>query len=102
MYISRQGYISPIWSRELTLKFMKIANDENWDLVVHDCSNDTKFARNLNLSSKEGKWFGASHYACEFSRIPYYVFLPILRDDNFAFLSEEELPAGYRPGELVF
>jgi pyruvate formate-lyase activating enzyme-like uncharacterized protein len=102
MYIARQGYISPIWSRELTLKFMKIADEEKWDLVVHDCSNNTKFARDLNLSSKEGKWFGASNYACEFPRIPYEAFLPILRDDNFKFLVEEELPNGYKPGELFF
>jgi pyruvate formate-lyase activating enzyme-like uncharacterized protein len=102
MYISRHGYISPIWSRELTLKFMKIADEEKWDLAVHDCSNNTKFARNLNLSSKEGKWFGASNYACEFARIPYEAFLPILKDDNFKFLSEEELPEGYKPGELIF
>ncbi|WP_026884203.1 radical SAM protein [Clostridium akagii] len=102
MYICRHGYISPIWSRELTLKFMKIADEENWDLVVHDCSNYTKFARDLNLSSKEGKWFGASNYACEFDAIPYEAFLPILRDDNFKFLSEEELPSGYKPGELIF
>lgn len=101
MYISRQGYISPIWSRELTLKLMKIADDEKWDLVVHDCSNYTKFARGLNLGSKEGKWFGASNYGYEFSRIPYEAFLPILRDDNFKFLSEEELPDGYKPGELI-
>jgi uncharacterized protein len=97
MYISRHGYISPIWSRELTLKFMKIADEENWDIAVHDCSNYTKFARSLNLSSKEGKWFGASDYASEFSRIPYEIFLPILNDDNFKFLSEEELPDGYKP-----
>lgn len=97
MYISRHGYISPIWSRELTLKLMKSADDENWDLAVHDCSNDTKFARGLNLSSKAGMLFGASNYACEFTRIPYDVFLPILRDESFAFLSEEELPAAYRP-----
>ncbi|MEG1254652.1 radical SAM protein [Clostridium sp.] len=102
MYISRHGYISPTWSRELTLKFMNIADEENWDLAVHDCSNSTKFARNLNLSSKEGKWFGASNYACEFSRTPYEAFLPILRDENFKFLSEEELPYGYKPGELIF
>jgi uncharacterized protein len=97
MYISRHGYISPIWSRELTLKFMKIADDENWDLAVHDCSNYTKFARSLNLSSKEGMWFGASSYACEFSKIPYEIFLPILNDDSFKFISEEELPEDYKP-----
>jgi pyruvate formate-lyase activating enzyme-like uncharacterized protein len=102
MYISRLGYLSPVWSRELTLKFMKIADDEKWDLVVHDCSNHTKFARDLNLRGKEGGWFGASNYACEFSRMPYAAFLPILRDDGFTFLSEEELPDGYRPGQLVF
>jgi len=102
MYISRHGYISPVWSRELTLKFMKRAVEENWELAVHDCSNHTKFARDLNLTSKEGKWFGASNYACEFSRIPYEVFLPILRDDNFKFLSEEELPEDYKPGHMFF
>lgn len=101
MYIARQGYISPIWSRELTLKFMKIAAEENWDLAVHDCSNYTKFARGLNLSSKEGMWFGASSYTHEFSRIPYEVFLPILRDEDFQFICEEELPDGYKPGDLV-
>ena len=95
MYISRLGYISPTWSRELTLKFMKIADDENWDLVVHDCSNYTKFARGLNLNSKSGMWFGASNYSCEFSKIPYDVFLAILRDENIRFLSEEELPEDY-------
>ena len=102
MYISRHGYISPTWSRELTLKFMKIADEENWDLAVHDCSNHTKFARGLNLTSKEGKWFGANDYGCEFSRIPYEAFLPILKDDSFKFVSEEELPEGYKPGELFF
>lgn len=102
MYISRQGYISPIWSRELTLKFMKIADEENWDLAVHDCSNYTKFARSLNLSSKTGMWFGASNYACEFSMIPYEIFIPILNDDNFEFLNEEELPDDYKPEIIDF
>lgn len=101
MYICRHGYISPIWSRELTLKFMKIAAEEGWDLAVHDCSNYTKFARGLNLGTNQGMWFGASNYACEFSRIPYEVFLPILRDDRFHFIIEEELPDGYKIGDIV-
>lgn len=102
MYIARHGYISPIWSRELTLRFMAIAANEKWDVVVHDCSNDTKFARDLNLGAKEGKWFGASSYTSEFLETPYAVFLPVLRDEGFHFLVEEELPSGYKPGEMLF
>lgn len=102
MYISRLGYISPIWSVELTLRFMKIADEEGWDLAVHNCSNYTKFARGLNLSSKEGMWFGASNYACEFSKIPFEVFLSILNDVNFEFLSEEELPNDYKPAVINY
>jgi len=102
MYICRQGYVSPIISRELTAQFMKIASEENWDLVVHDCSNMTKFARNLNLSAKEGGWFGQSSYACEFDRPPFEAFLPVLRDESFTFVEEEELPEGFRPGDIVF
>ena len=101
MYISRQGYISPIWSRDLTLRFMKAASDEQWPIAVHDCSNRTKFARDLNLKAKEGGWFGASGYACEFDRIPYEIFLPTLCDKEFEFVEEEELPYGYRPGDIV-
>lgn len=102
MYMARHGYISPIWSRELTLQFMRIAIDEQWNLIVHDCSNHTKFARDLNLAAKEGKWFGASNYASEFACLPYAAFLPILKDPSFKFLVEEELPVGYRPGEMLY
>lgn len=93
MYISRYGYISPIWSRELTLKFMKIADEENWDLVVHDCSNYTKFSRHLNLCNKLNMPFGSSTYESEFSEIPVEIFLPILRNEDFKFLNEEDLPS---------
>jgi len=96
MYISRHGYISPTWSRELTLKLMAIAVDEAWDIVIHDCSNYTKFARGLNLNSKAGMWFGASNYSCEFASMPYHAFLPILRDEDFKFLVEEDLSERYK------
>ena len=102
LYLCRQGYVSPIWSRALTLKLMKRAAEENWDIAVHDCSNHTKFARDLNLRAKEGGWFGASSYGCEFDVLPYEAFLPVLRDPAFTFLEEEELPKGYRLGEAVF
>ena len=100
LYFSRLGYLSPIWSRELTLQFMKTAAQEGWAPVVHDCSNDTKFARDLNLRAREGGWFGASSYGCEFPTLPYEALLPVLRDPGFAFVQEEPLPQGYRIGEL--
>ena len=101
MYMYRQGYLSPIWSREIALKLMKQAAEERWPIAVHDCSNRTKFARDLNLRAKEGGWFGASSYGSEFDAIPYEAFLPILRDESFSFLEEEPLPEGYRPGDLT-
>ncbi len=102
MYMTRLGYLSPVWSRDLTLRFMKQAVEENWPIAVHDCCNRTKFARDLNLKGKEGGWFGQSSYGCEFSRIPFEAFLPTLEDEKFLFLEEEELPEGYRPGDMMF
>jgi pyruvate formate-lyase activating enzyme-like uncharacterized protein len=100
MYMYRLGYVSPIWSHELTLRLMRQADIEDWPIAVHDCCNRTKFARDLNLRAKEGGWFGASSYANEFGGIPYACFLPTLRDPDFQFIEEEALPEGYRVGEL--
>ena len=80
---------------------MKTAAEEQWPIAVHDCSNRTKFARDLNLRAKEGGWFGQSTYGCEFSKIPYAAFLPVLRDDAFLFLEEEPMPAGFGMGDIV-
>lgn len=99
MYMYRQGYLSPVFSRVITMKMMQEAVSENWGIVVHDCSNRTKFARDLNLRAREGGWFGASSYGSEFEQLPYEAFLPILRDDSFAFVREEPLSEGYRPGD---
>ena len=101
MYISRHGYVSPIWSHELTLRLMRMAGEQRWPITVHDCSNRTKFARDLHLRAVEGGWFGASSYACEFDPMPYEIFLPTLAAEDFCFLEEEELPQGYRPGDIV-
>lgn len=99
LYMYRQGYLSPVWSHELTLRLMAVAAKERWPVAVHDCCNRTKFARDLNLRAHEGGWFGASAYGMEFPAIPYAAFLPILQDANFPFLREEPLPDGYRVGE---
>ena len=99
LYMHRQGYLSPVWSRELTLRMMAVADRERWPCLVHDCSNATKLARGLNLKAHEGGWFGASGYGSEFDGIPYAAFLPVLEDPDFAFTAEEPLPPGYRIGE---
>ena len=101
MYMTRHGYLSPIWSHELTCQLMKQCVEEKWPIVIHDCCNMTKFARDLNVKVHEGGWFGASAYHSEFDGIPYAAFLPTLEDPDFTFVEEEELPYGYRPGDIV-
>ena len=101
MYMSRRGYVSPVWSRRITLDMMRAAVEEGWPLVVHDCANRTKFARDLNRSAKEGGWFGQSSYCSEFDSLPFGAFLPILADDTFHFISEEPMPKGYRLEDAV-
>ena len=101
MYFCRMGYLSPVFSRDISLRMLKAAAEEHWPLAVHDCSNHTKFARDINLRAKEGGWFGQSSYGCEFEHIPYEAFLPVLEDPEFIFVEEEPLPAGFRPGDIV-
>ena len=101
LYFYRMGYLSPIFSREITLRIMKAAAEEAWDLAAHDCSNRTKFARDLNQKKKEGGWFGQTSYGCELPNYPYEAFLPVLEDPEFVFPEEEELPRGYRVGDIV-
>ena len=100
-YLYRQGYLSPVFSREFTLRFMREAAEEGWDLLVHDCSNRTKFMRDLHQRAAEGAWFGASSYGSEFDAIPYALLIPALEDPDLPFVAEEPLPAGYRPGDIV-
>ena len=101
MYMTRHGYLSPTWSHALTCQLMKQCVEEKWPIVIHDCCNMTKFARDLNVKVHEGGWFGASAYHSEFDGIPYAAFLPTLEDPDFHFIEEEELPRGYRPGDIV-
>ena len=101
LYYCRMGYLSPVFSRDLTLQVLMAAAEEHWPIAVHDCSNKTKIARDLNLAAREGGWFGRSDYGRETEGIPYGAFLPALEDENLVFAEEEELPAGYRPGEIV-
>ena len=70
-------------------------------MLVHDCSNRTKFYRDLHQRSAEGSWFGSSSYGSEFESIPFELLLPALSDPELPFVLEEPLPEGYRPGDIV-
>ena len=100
-YLYRQGYLSPVFSRKFTLRLLREAAEEGWDMLVHDCSNRTKFFRDLHQRSAEGAWFGASSYGSEFDAIPFALLLPALADPQLPFVCEEPLPEGYRPGDIV-
>jgi len=77
---------------------MKIADEEKWNLAVHDCSNNTKFARDLNLAAKEGGWFGKSSYGSEFGCVPFEALIPSLENDEIQFDEEEE----FDPLDMMF
>ncbi len=96
MYVYRSGYLSPIWSRRITYKIMEMAEKENWSMLIHDCSNYTKFARELNRAKNQGLEFGESTYKSEFDRPVLIAYLSILQDENFEFLEEEGIPDEYK------
>lgn len=58
LYRHRQGNLSPMNSREFIYDLIELAEEEMWPLVINDCSNDTKFYRDL----VEGQFVGLSLY----------------------------------------
>jgi len=51
-YRYKKGYVSPIKSRQLIYDIFETASRERWKhVVLHDCSNGTKFFRGLSNSS---------------------------------------------------
>jgi len=55
IYRYKSGYVSPIKSRQLTYDIFEIAVKEKWKKVVlHDCSNETKFFRGIINATRFG------------------------------------------------
>ncbi|MBR6029572.1 MAG: radical SAM protein [Clostridia bacterium] len=101
MYLHRLGYLSPVWSREITFRLMREAAEEGWPCLVHDCSNHTKFARGLHQRAAEGAWFGASAWEMEFPALPFRQLIPILESPDWPFLEEKPMPPGYRLTDII-
>ena len=47
IYRHRRGYTSPISSRHYVYDLIEIAIKEKWNIIINDCSNDTKFFRGV-------------------------------------------------------
>lgn len=61
LYRYKMGYVSPIKSRHLTYDLFELAAKERWKgVVLHDCSNETKFFRGAHVPSQSG--FGTVYY----------------------------------------
>jgi pyruvate formate-lyase activating enzyme-like uncharacterized protein len=60
IYRYKRGYVSPIKSRQLTYDIFDVAVKEGWkSVLLHDCSNETKFFRGVQGSQP---YFGALGY----------------------------------------
>lgn len=55
MYKHRRGYVSPLSSRYLTADLIKLAEEEDWPVVINDCSNDTKYYRGVKGAMAAGQ-----------------------------------------------
>jgi hypothetical protein len=72
LYRHRKGYASPVSSRHLTYDLMELAEKEGWDLIIHDCSNDTKFYRGTRPSLGFGE---VAYQTFGLLPIPSYIYL---------------------------
>jgi hypothetical protein len=54
VYKHRRGYISPISSRHYAYDLIELAEEENWPLVINDCSNETKYFRGVGNGKEYG------------------------------------------------
>lgn len=82
-YRYAQGYISPIKSRHLTYNLIELAVKEKWEnVVIHDCSNETKFFRGVYLGN-----------ASSFGIVEYKAFSPLWNEfyrDAINYLNSKE------------
>lgn len=64
IYRYRKGYVSPVKSRQLVYDIFETASRERWrGVVLHDCSNETKFLRGIMAMSRVNMGFGRISYS---------------------------------------
>lgn len=69
LYRNRRGLVTPLSSRHYVYDLMEIAEEENWDIVINDCSNETKFYRGTK-SSVSDQFSGVAYQFNPWLEIP--------------------------------
>jgi pyruvate formate-lyase activating enzyme-like uncharacterized protein len=90
IYRYKKGYVSPIKSRQLTYDVFEVAVKEKWkNVVLHDCSNETKFYRGVNFYLQEST-FGRIDYAGFTKLDKSFYQQALLRADLWNFRKDEK------------
>jgi len=71
VYKHRRGYVSPISSRHYVYDLIEMAEAENWNVVINDCSNDTKYLRGAFKHAPMGHVMYESSFELPFKNVAY-------------------------------
>lgn len=85
IYRHRRGYTSPVSSRHYVYDIIELATKEKWDIVLNDCSNDTKFYRDVPMSESLDIRCGIN-YQTQFTFLPVNYYLLVIKkyvEDEF-------------------
>ena len=77
IYRHRRGYVSPISSRQYVYDLIELAVEEQWNVIINDCSNDTKFFRGVYRSENPDFNTGIL-YETQFSFLPAEYYLNVI------------------------
>jgi len=81
IYRYKKGYVSPIKSRQLTYNIFDLAVKERWrNVVLHDCSNETKFFRGVSFGLNFPA-FGHIEYSGDTNLDAMFYKEALIRDD---------------------
>jgi pyruvate formate-lyase activating enzyme-like uncharacterized protein len=83
-YRHRKGYTSPLSSRHFTYDLIELAERENWNILINDCSNETKFYRDTPYR-RDTEMDPLIQYSSRFSLLPpanYYYIIDKLVDSE--------------------
>lgn len=71
VYKHRRGYVSPISSRHYTYDLIAQAETEDWNVIINDCSNDTKYYRGASSNMPLGVVNYLSAFELPFRSVAY-------------------------------